>query len=232
MGKRLITQEDIRKAAEAGQKIVDAPPEACIITPMARDEAQALGISFAKGVGAEAPNPEKPAGKGAPPAETVAAQVSAILKDRLPSGVQPAQLERVVREVVAARFAASASLPPNRSGRADCTVGGVCLIDCRSLLPAQARPAGGAEKAIVAEAVFQDRENRLAGGYMRWEKTSFNRTVDRPEIGVVIEGELQVTVEGKTLIGRPGDMIYLPAGTAAVYSAPSGVLLACISWKR
>ena len=82
---------------------------------------------------------------------------------------------------------------------------------------------------LVASAVGDAAKDRLAGGYMVWEKAAFNRQVEAPEIVVVLEGEVDFTVGDSTLKGKPGDMVYLPKGTAVAYSSHSKVKLACIN---
>lgn len=64
---------------------------------------------------------------------------------------------------------------------------------------------------------------------MEWEKASFRRTVEHPEIGVVVSGELHLTVGGKTMTAAAGDMVYFPQGVKVIYSTPSRVKLACIN---
>lgn len=85
------------------------------------------------------------------------------------------------------------------------------------------------EKVRVADAFKCSEDSALAGGYMEWAGASFERTVDNPEISIVIEGELQLTVDGQKSVMKPGDMVYLPSGTAVVYNAPSRVKLACVN---
>ena len=82
---------------------------------------------------------------------------------------------------------------------------------------------------LVAEAIGDPGKEKLAGGYMVWEKSSFTRQVEQPEIAVVVEGELHLDVDGRTLVGKPGDMIYFPKGAVVAYHAPQRVKLACVN---
>jgi ethanolamine utilization protein EutQ len=220
MGKRIIAVVDVLDAAKAGSKTIPALPGECIVTAGAREKAVELGIIIADGC--EAPQIAMPAAAVPRPAEseTVIREVCTLLKSRMASGVEPGKLEHLVREVVSARLAGPAAVS---------RVEGVCFISGSRLLDSGAGLVPVAEKALVSEVIRCGEDHKLAGGYMEWEKASFSRTVEFPEIGIVIEGELHLTVGGKTLIGKPGDMVYFPKGAQVVYSAPARVRIACVN---
>jgi ethanolamine utilization protein EutQ len=114
--------------------------------------------------------------------------------------------------------------------QASASVGpGVQLIDHQRLLEGENGLIPVDEKMLVAQAIGSDGDEKLAGGFMVWEKASFTRHVEQPEIAVVLEGELHLDAGGKTLKGRPGDMVYFPKGAVVVYSAPARVKLACVN---
>ena len=228
MGKRLITLEDIEKAAAAGETAILAPPGETIITPMARERADDLGIVI--GNTPDAGSAEEKTGVGIQPSQSdlVVREVCRLMRDKLPSGMDSLDLERLVREKVAARLQASTTGPGTRETDA-CRAQGLCLIDGQRLMSSGGGLIPVDEKVLVAEAIDCGGGSKLAGGYMVWENASFSRTVELPEIGIVIEGELHLTAGGKTLVGKPGDMIYFPSGAVVVYAAPSKVKLACVN---
>lgn len=239
MGKRLITAAEVRTAAQSGQQTLEVPADTCIITPMARDEAFTLGITLDDGQ-SDCP-PQAACALGAPSpadtrikADTLIKEVSSLMQSRLPAGSLPGNLEGLVREVVAAKLQPSAKRQPEvaapvTEGQGPGEAQGVRIIDGQRLIEDQSSPLPVDEKMLVADAIGDAGEDRLAGGYMVWEKASFNRQVEVPEIAVVLEGELSLKVGGKTLTGKPGDMIYFPKGAAVAYSTASRVKLACIN---
>jgi ethanolamine utilization protein EutQ len=229
MGKRIIAVVDVLDAAKAGSKTIPALPGECIVTAGAREKAAELGIIIADGC--EAPQPTMPAAAVPRPveSETVIREVCTLLKSRMPSGVEPGKLEHLVREVVSARLAGPAAVFPATADPSVSRVEGVCFISGSRLHDSGAGPVPVAEKALVSEVIRCGEDHKLAGGYMEWEKASFSRTVEFPEIGIVIEGELHLTVGGKTLVGKPGDMVYFPKGAQVTYSTPARVKLACVN---
>jgi ethanolamine utilization protein EutQ len=226
MGKCIIAVADVLEAAQKGNQTLTAHPSECIVTPGARDKAAELGIVISEG---PAP-PAAPLAKGfeaaAPQTEALVREVCALMKERLPSGVAAQELERLVRAAVASRLEGSGRL--ETAPQVSCT-NGVCFISGARLLEGGSGPVPVAEKALVAEAIRCGDGVQLAGGYMEWQQASFSRTVELPEIGVVIEGELHLTVGGKTLVAKAGDMVYFPKGAQVVYRAPGRVRIACVN---
>ena len=243
MGKRVITVADVLKAAEAGDKAMHAPSVECIVTPGARDMAESLEIELTESaMSAAEPVVQSeqaavcPVASALPKAEAggssadevsdadeVVRQVCSLIESRLPASLAGTELEQLVRDVVFARLGGD----PSGDG-AETRIGGVCLINGSRLLEGGAGPVPVDEKVLLADAISEEGSG-LIGGYMEWEKSSFRRTVECPEISVVVDGELHLTVGGKTLVGRAGDMIYFPKGVNVLYSTPSRVRMACIN---
>lgn len=229
MGKKLITMTDVREASQAGQSRLSALADECIVTPMARDEADSLGVFLDVGDGTCPPATACVGPVIVTPSEKVIREVCERLKTRLPAGSPIAKLENVVREVVYAKMGEGADLntvaasAPSGSGQ------GVRFIDHQRLLGGENSPVAVDEKMLVAEAIGGQTEEKLAAGYMVWEKSSFTRKVEQPEIAVIVEGELHLDVDGSTLVGKPGDMVYFPKGAVVAYNAPQRVKLACVN---
>ncbi len=246
MAKRLITVEDVVKAAQSGSRTIPAPARECIITPAAREKAAALALAFTDQCqlaeeesatccpASTAPGESAPAGDQAGAAglaEEVSRQVYSLVKDRLGGDMSPQELEGLVREVVGSKLASPGACPRSQSGRGTLTqTDSVCIINGSRLLEGESSPVPVPDKMILADAIpCDDEKYMLAGGYMEWEKASFRRTVEHPEVGVVLEGELHLTVGGRTMITRAGDMIYFAKGANLIYSAPGKVRLACVN---
>lgn len=232
MGRCIIAVTDVLEAAQKGTKTIVAHPSECIVTPGARDKAAELGIVISEGSDSPAEMPVRSSPSDPPQTEKLVREVCALMQERLPAGTAPQDLERLVRSAVAARLEGSgppaAKDGPPLVSHAD----GVCFISGARLLEGGSGPVPVAEKALVAEAIRCGDDVKLAGGYMEWQKAAFNRTVEFPEIGIVIEGELHLAVGGKTLVAKPGDMVYFPQGAQVAYSTPGRVRVACVNCIR
>ena len=192
MAKCLISVSDIQKAAQAGEKRLSLPPD-CIVTPMARDEAESLGITLdipGKATGSALPpsvtTPASPSGQVE--MDQVAGQVISLLKEKLPKDVSRPDLERVVRDVVRNKLAGKASTlgaPSAQPVPSIAGASGVQLIDGKKLVQSNVAKVGVDDKVVVAEAIRCGAEADLAGCYMAWERSSFTRTLEEPEIDIV-----------------------------------------------
>ena len=229
MGKCIITVTDVLEAAQKGKKTIVAHPSECIVTPGARDKAAELGIVINDGPQSPAASPARTSETDSPQTENLVREVCALMRERLPSGVADQELEHLVRAAVAARLEGSGRL--EEAPHVSCA-DGVCFISGTRLLEGGSGPVPVDEKVLVAEAIRCGDDIKLAGGYMEWQKASFNRRVEFPEIGIVIEGELHLAVGGKTLVAKPGDMVYFPKGAQVVYSAPARIRIACVNCIR
>lgn len=234
MAKRIISEADILAAVERGDTSLAVPPVECIVTAQARDKALEHGVTLDEGetdcepcaamaaANAVAPRPDSLTAD----LETVVGKVVDRMRDVLPQGTDTATVARLVRDAVAARMggrpeAATEGGMPRAASR-------IIVIDSARLL----KKSGGTaitEQAVLAEAIGRPGESRLAAGYLAWEGMSFERSVDVPELIVVIEGELHLKYDGRTAVARPGDMAYLPEGSHVSLDAPSRVKVACIN---
>jgi ethanolamine utilization protein EutQ len=232
MGKCIIAVTDVLEAAQKGDKTIVAHPSECIVTPGARDKAAELGIVICEGSDPPDAMPVRPSQPDPPQTEKLVREVCALMQEHLPAGTPPQELERLVRSAVAARLAGAGPSTATDGPQIISHIDGVCFISGARLLEGGSGPVPVAEKVLVAEAIRCGDEFKLAGGYMEWQKAAFNRTVEFPEIEIVIEGELHLAVGGKTLVAKPGDMVYFPKGAQVAYSAPGRVRVACVNCIR
>ncbi|PKN07585.1 MAG: hypothetical protein CVU73_12620 [Deltaproteobacteria bacterium HGW-Deltaproteobacteria-8] len=232
MAKRIITEADVLEAAAARKSLCVTPGE-CIVTDQARDRALELGVELSGGASADGGTAavSAPAGVlGLPKqsdgqsVEQLVRQACEALGGKLPPGADHGKVERLVREAIEARIssatgpAASTALPE-----------GVVFIESGKALGQGAGSVPAQDRAVLTEVLGSPGGSRLAAGYLVWEGASFDRVVEAPEVAIVIEGELHLTVGGQALIGKPGDMVYLPQGAKVMYSAPARVKLACVN---
>jgi len=138
-------------------------------------------------------------------------------------------LENLVRQVATAHLSESSSPIKNNPDQAVTRQGGVCFIKGNMIPSELSGSIPVDEKVTVMDAFKCSDDSTLAGGYMEWSKASFNRMVDQNEINIVLEGELNLSVDGQTSVVKQGDMVYLPRGTEVLYSAPGRVKLACVN---
>jgi ethanolamine utilization protein EutQ len=64
----------------------------------------------------------------------------------------------------------------------------------------------------------------MTAGFMAWRRDdSFPWKLDYDEVDLVLEGVLHVEIDGRVLEARPGDVVFIPKGSAIVFGTPSHV---------
>ncbi len=200
MTKKLYTANDIVKLVKEQHLNALVLNKGDLVTPMARDVARELKLAIVE-AGAEAP--------------TVVPTVVAQGEEK---SAAPGDLEAKVRNIVAAMFGAGSAIaatPVNASP--------VIAVDGRSLkMPAFPFEIHRPEMDVRLEDVITAQNGSpMAAGFMSLHKGSFPWTLTYDEIEYVIEGELHIGTQQGTIIGKPGDVLYIPKGTEITFGTPS-----------
>ncbi len=83
-------------------------------------------------------------------------------------------------------------------------------------------PGAGPEKNVGLADVISGRDGSpMTAGIMSWgREDSFPWTLDYDEVDLVLEGVLQITIDGRMLEGRAGDVFYIPKGSKILFGTP------------
>lgn len=192
MPKKCYTAQDVKNLAD--QKIFELRLEkGDLITPLARDQARESGVRIIEAEVDSAPPPTP---------DSISVSTSS-------------ELETQVRQIVAKLLEQETALgsPPTRS---------VVHVDGRSLtMPPFPFDINRPEMDVRLEDVITAQHGSpMAAGFMSLHKGSFPWTLTYDEIEFVIEGELHITTEKGTVVGKPGDVIYIPKGTKISFGTP------------
>lgn len=77
-----------------------------------------------------------------------------------------------------------------------------------------------AGKVYYRELMNQDDGSPMNAGFITIEQTDFAWDVVIHEIYYIIEGTLQVTINGKSYLAQAGDSVYFPKGARAAFGSP------------
>lgn len=239
MGKQVITADEVQKAAADGGKILEYNKQDCIVTPGAWDKIEELGVAFAEDVcsssdcvmQSEPTVPETVSGSnsafGTTQIQSITDRVCAILKDKVP-GTNSSELFAIVKSVVESKFTPRSVGTVDNGNSAIKVVGGVSLINGDELLDKDSGPSIPG-KVQISDAIRCHEDTYLTATFMKWENSSFSRTVEAPEISIIIDGEMEVITDGHSMKAKAGDILYMARGARVEYKTPSMVKLACVS---
>lgn len=84
--------------------------------------------------------------------------------------------------------------------------------------------AGPGRNVGLADLITGGDGSPMTAGIMSWgREDSFAWTLDYDEVDLVLEGVLQLTIDGRTLEGKTGDVFYVPKGSRIVFGTPRHV---------
>ncbi len=83
-------------------------------------------------------------------------------------------------------------------------------------------PGAGPDRNVGLADVISGRDGSpMTAGIMSWGRAdSFPWTLDYDEVDLVLEGVLQITIGGRMLEGRAGDVFYIPKGSKILFGTP------------
>lgn len=235
--KKLITANDIRTAQVQGQKNINIVLADCIVTPEARVVAEQLGVEIIEQLTA-APSTLAPSANTAAPQEGNSAAERQRIREhilaQLPEGSVTetllAQLiEKVQQEQRAQKQPAAASDSAQPSFRSVTGKGGVKVVDGSSVTFGRFDGAKEHQVGLTDLITAQDGSS-MAAGFMQWENGFFPWTLNYDEVDMILEGELHIRHQGETLVGKAGDVMFIPRGSSIEFGTTSHVRFLYVAW--
>lgn len=222
--KKLITADDIREAVAAGQRSLNVELPMCIVTPEARMVAEQSGLALVERVAGE------PVALSEPPTlaqEDALAHIRAEVLARLPAeGVDERLVEQLVRKAVQQ----GGGEAPGAAFEARTGAGGIKLVKGGSVRFGRLDGVEGDCRIGITDVVGAADGSSMGAGFMQWENAFFPWTLNYDEVDLVLEGELHIRQNGETLVGQPGDLLFIPKGSAIEFGTPSRVRFLYVAW--
>ena len=81
-------------------------------------------------------------------------------------------------------------------------------------------PFAGAKGVGLKDATTLEEAPRMGCGIMELDHTSFEWTLTYDEYDMVIDGVLEIEIDGRVVTGNPGDIIYIPKDSHIHFQTP------------
>jgi ethanolamine utilization protein EutQ len=88
------------------------------------------------------------------------------------------------------------------------------------------KPFGGSPGVSLQDIVTLEEAPRMGAGIMELDHTSFEWTLTYDEFDMVIDGVLEIEINGRIVTGYPGDIIHIPKNSHIHFQTPSKVRFA------
>ena len=123
------------------------------------------------------------------------------------------KIEEIVRKVVCEVM--SQGTPDKKVGKS-----GVMSVKLDTLKLDKFDTGKDGDKVFLKDAVTLEESPRLGAGMMEMKETTFDWTLRYDEMDYIIEGTLDILIDGEKITGNAGDMIYIPKNSTIQFSAP------------
>jgi ethanolamine utilization protein EutQ len=197
--KKLICAQDIEKLHKEGKNVMYIDSET-IVTPSAKDLAKSMNIALqSQPCGCH--EPSSPSSGAAPGLDSNL--IYGVLKNLVAQG----KLEGLFDQESAYPY------------ECETDASGVKMVRGKTVKFDVFDTGNPSAKVEYQELVGQN-ESKTGAGFLTIENSSFEWELTYDEIDYVIEGTLHLTINGKTFVGHPGDVLFVPAGSKVVWGSP------------
>lgn len=77
------------------------------------------------------------------------------------------------------------------------------------------------DRVLIQDVVTLEESPRLGCGIMEMDKTAFDWTLTYDEIDYIIEGTLDIIIDGRKVSASAGEVIFIPKNTKITFSTPN-----------
>jgi ethanolamine utilization protein EutQ len=225
--KRLITASTIQQEKAAGHAMLEVSLPNCIITPEARLVASQIGIKIIETV----IQPQKAVKLFQPMQSAIFDQASLNEKDlsairqaivkHLPEDkkLDNNLITQLIKKTIATQSVETTSATPSKNVAPK----KIKHVASNTIQMGIFSEAGEENKVGIADVITSEDNSPMAGGFMAWKNCFFPWTLNYDEIDLVLEGELHIRHEDKTIVGKTGDVLFIPKGSKIEFGTPTSV---------
>jgi ethanolamine utilization protein EutQ len=76
------------------------------------------------------------------------------------------------------------------------------------------------DKVFLKDAVTLEESPRLGFGMMEMDESTFDWTLKYDEVDYIIEGTLEILIDGEKIVGNAGDVVFIPKNSTIQFSVP------------
>ena len=132
-----------------------------------------------------------------------------------------ALLEELIRKVIKEELSKSSGEQPESEYKC-MDPSGIGVVKVNKMRKRVKMDTGNPKDQVTTTDLFTTQENeRLGAGLMEMKETTFPWTLTYDEIDYIIEGRLEILIDGRKVVGEAGDVIMIPKGSKIQFSAPN-----------
>lgn len=98
---------------------------------------------------------------------------------------------------------------------------GIMSIKTSTVKPEKFDTGKEGDKVLLKDVLTLEESPRLGCGIMEMEETSFAWTLKYDEVDYIIEGTLEIDIDGRKVVGNKGDIILIPKNSSINFTVPN-----------
>lgn len=193
--KKVISVKDVKEMAAKGQHVI-VLNKGDIVTPSAKDSAIELGVKIEFGC------------------------CSSLKTETDQGSADFEMIYRVVKEMLAASGQLTPEKPVETCFEKERDAAGLLLVKGDTIVCDPFDTGNPTEKVGMKDIVNIRESNNMGAGFMSIDHSDFAWNLTYDEFDYIVEGHLNITINGKTYKGKKGDVFYIPKNSDIVWHAP------------
>lgn len=127
-------------------------------------------------------------------------------------------LEELIKKVIASEMSKLGN--PESSYKIMDEKSGIGVVKLDKMTKRVRMDTGNPDHEVYTTDLFTLEESpRIGAGLMEMIKTTFDWTLTYDEIDYIIDGRLEVIIDGRKIVGEKGDVMLIPKGSKIQFSA-------------
>ena len=124
-------------------------------------------------------------------------------------------LENIIRKVIAEQIGTAGGGFEKEVDRS-----GVLVVKTDTVKPEPFDTGKPGDNVLLKDVVTLDESPRLGFGIMEMKATTFEWFLNYDEVDYVIDGTLEIVIDGRRIVGNKGDILFIPKATKIEFSVP------------
>lgn len=132
-------------------------------------------------------------------------------------GLDEKVLEEIVRKIIAEKLG---NIENKEEMDRDIDPSGVIAIRTDSVKPEKFDTGKEGDKVYLKDVISVEESPRLGCGIMEMEESSFAWTLKYDEVDYIIDGTLEIDIDGRKVVGNKGDILFIPKNSSIHFTVP------------
>ncbi|MDN5341195.1 cupin domain-containing protein [Oceanotoga sp. DSM 15011] len=124
-------------------------------------------------------------------------------------------IENIVREILTEGLKNNSEIKKNIE-----PLSGILSVDMNTVKPEKFDTGKEGDQVYLKDILTLEESPRLGAGLMEMKETTFDWTLEYDEVDYIIEGTLEININGKKVKASAGNVIFIPKGSSIQFCVP------------